>query len=347
MQVTFDHLTDAEFEEFTHDLLLELGFVNVDWRRGSGRGGATPDQGRDIVADERRKDPDGNEHLDKWFVQCKCHRRGVSPQELAPAVAWAEAERPAVLLIAVSNFLSNPAKTYLDDYKQSNRPLFRIKVWERKALERLASSYPKLTRRYKLDPGDPVAGAHPAHVRYVLRPSLNTLDYFFGLLDEMEPGMRDDVLGWSMFYVINPRFREPVDQDETFGQLQLDAVDYPAFKRRCRELVENRRLHDILLVQAIMGNALAWIFSLSNEADTRRHVRFMEHAAKHFGEKLAACTDAEERKRLERLIQHANERVETAEERRTRAQQAYRYVCESLLPKLELEAPLIPEDRRA
>ena len=42
-------LTDDEFEELTYDLLHALGFVNLDWRRWSGKGGATADQGRDVV----------------------------------------------------------------------------------------------------------------------------------------------------------------------------------------------------------------------------------------------------------------------------------------------------------
>src|SRR5712671_3953057 len=45
--MTFNHLTDGEFEELTYDLLHALGFVNLDWRRGSGKGGAKADQGRD------------------------------------------------------------------------------------------------------------------------------------------------------------------------------------------------------------------------------------------------------------------------------------------------------------
>ncbi len=47
--MTFEHLTDGEFEELTYELLHALGFVNLDWRRGSGKGGATADQGRDVV----------------------------------------------------------------------------------------------------------------------------------------------------------------------------------------------------------------------------------------------------------------------------------------------------------
>jgi len=138
--MNLDHLSSVDFEEFTYDLLNSLGFVNVDWRKGSGKGGTSPDQGRDIVAELHQRDIDGAEHMETWFVQCKHYERGVPPDVLMPAVTWASAERPDVLLFVVSNSLSNPAKNCLDDYVHNNRPPFRIKVWERKDLERFLSS---------------------------------------------------------------------------------------------------------------------------------------------------------------------------------------------------------------
>jgi hypothetical protein len=41
-------------------------------------------------------------------------------------------------LFIVSGFLSNPAKDYVRDYEENNRPPFRIKYWERPQVERLA-----------------------------------------------------------------------------------------------------------------------------------------------------------------------------------------------------------------
>jgi hypothetical protein len=70
-------------------------------------------------------------------VECKHYKKGVPPEKLQSLIAWAHAERPHVALIVVSNFLSNPAKDYLADYEQNNRPPFRIKYWERKTIERL------------------------------------------------------------------------------------------------------------------------------------------------------------------------------------------------------------------
>src|ERR1700676_1396753 len=103
-RLTFDHLLPADFEEFTYDLLSHAGFSNLSWRRGSGKAGASADQGRDIEADLHREDFDKTEHFEKYFVQCKHFKEGVPPNKLEEALAWASAERPAGLLFVVSNF---------------------------------------------------------------------------------------------------------------------------------------------------------------------------------------------------------------------------------------------------
>jgi len=71
MTMKFEHLSDGDFEELTYDLLTALGFVDVNWRRGSGKAGTSADQGRDIVAQLRQREIDGTEHLETWFIQCK------------------------------------------------------------------------------------------------------------------------------------------------------------------------------------------------------------------------------------------------------------------------------------
>jgi hypothetical protein len=110
---SFDRLSSARFEEFCFDLLSASGFVNIDWRKGTGLNSSPADKGRDIACDEPRTEPDGSQHFEKWFVDCKHFKKGVPPNELRNLLAWSEVERPAVALFAVSNFLSNPAKDYL------------------------------------------------------------------------------------------------------------------------------------------------------------------------------------------------------------------------------------------
>jgi Restriction endonuclease len=87
--MTFEHLTDGDFEEFAYDLLSSLGFTALTWRRGSGKGGATADQGRDIVGQKLERDVDDQERIDRWFVQCKHFEKGVPPEKLHGAITWA------------------------------------------------------------------------------------------------------------------------------------------------------------------------------------------------------------------------------------------------------------------
>jgi hypothetical protein len=116
-------------------LLEELGFVNLDWRKGTGKKTSPADSGRDIVAHLSRTDVDRSRRSERWFVDCKHYVKGVPAKELHNLLAWADAERPDIALIIASNFLSNSAKDYIEAYKRNNRPPFVIKVWERTNLE--------------------------------------------------------------------------------------------------------------------------------------------------------------------------------------------------------------------
>ena len=130
-------MNETDFEEFCFELLVEIGFVNVDWRKGTALPSSPADRGRDIVGQLERTDVDGSKHLETWFVDCKHYAKGVPPERLQGLLAWAHAERPHTALVIASGFLSNPAKDYLNDYELNNRPPFRIKYWERPVLDRL------------------------------------------------------------------------------------------------------------------------------------------------------------------------------------------------------------------
>jgi hypothetical protein len=146
-----DFLDETEFEEFCFELLREVGFVNIDWRKGTALSTSPADRGRDIVAQHERTDIDGTKHVETWFVDCKRYKKGVPPEKLQTLLAWANAERPHVALFMVSGFLSNAAKDYLADYERNNRPPFRIKYWERPSLERMATGHEDLVRRFLFD----------------------------------------------------------------------------------------------------------------------------------------------------------------------------------------------------
>lgn len=149
-EFNFNKLSSTRFEELCLDLLDASGFVNVDWKKGTGFHSSPADKGRDIVCDLPRTDPDGSQHFEKYFVDCKHYKRGVPPTELQNLLSWATAERPDVAVFAVSNFLSNPSKEFIETYRKKNRPPFKIKYWERPQLTKMLSRRISLQRKYKL-----------------------------------------------------------------------------------------------------------------------------------------------------------------------------------------------------
>ena len=151
-KLNFSRLSATDFEEFTYQLLTRLGFINVDWRKGTARQSSPADSGRDIVCQQIREDIDKSKHVETWFVDCKHYRQGVPAVEIQNLLAWAEAESPDIALIVTSGFLSNPAKDYLDKYRRNRKPPFRIKHWERPQLERLAHSKRSLLIDHNLLP---------------------------------------------------------------------------------------------------------------------------------------------------------------------------------------------------
>lgn len=146
-ELGWDELDEVEFEKLIYDLLHELGYTNVVWRKGTPKKSTTPDSGRDIEAQLLREDPDGNKHLERWFVQAKHYSSAVSPSDFKDAITWAEAKRPNVLLLTVSA-LSNSSRDFIETYERETKPHFRIKAWERPEIERLLARFPSLLSKY-------------------------------------------------------------------------------------------------------------------------------------------------------------------------------------------------------
>jgi len=150
MRIHFKNLTCVGFEEFCFELLRRVGFSNLDWRKGTPKDSSPADSGKDIIAHQQREDVDGSRFSDVWFVDCKHYSKAVPPTELQNALAWAEAESPSVLLFIASGYFSNPAKEFLEKYKQSRKPRFRIKLWELPQIGHLTSGRRSLLYRYDL-----------------------------------------------------------------------------------------------------------------------------------------------------------------------------------------------------
>lgn len=59
-RLSFENLDPTDFEEFCYELLKQLGFVNLDWRKGTPKKASPSDRGRDLVGQLERVDVDGH-----------------------------------------------------------------------------------------------------------------------------------------------------------------------------------------------------------------------------------------------------------------------------------------------
>lgn len=139
--LSFEALSPTDFEEFCFDLMAAHDFINVGWRKGTPLSSSPSDHGRDIVAARTLRDVDEFEHHERWFVDCKHYKRGVPPDALQNTIAWANAERPEVVLFIASGYLTNGAKDWLDRLRATSNPPYRIRVWEKPQLLKLAQGH--------------------------------------------------------------------------------------------------------------------------------------------------------------------------------------------------------------
>jgi hypothetical protein len=344
MSFTLNTLNETDFEDFCFDLLQSLDFVNLSWRKGTGLSSSPSDQGRDIQGELLRKDFARKQHHEKWFIECKHYIKGVPPDKILGAISWANAERPDVLLIIASNFLSNSTKNYLDDYKKNNKPPFQIKIWELKELENLTAGKKDLRIKYGL-PTDvafiPILNRY--HVIYSMKPQLNTIDYLLELMDSLDENKRDEAFSMTYFDIVRPRFREPITGEEKLIDLKIDEDNYEAFREKCLSMKSDLSL---IFVHKLVSSTLAWLF---NSAD-KTSLADMQKIQKSLIESLKAEIEKEEddiqRQRLIKMIDMPKNILEELPHRVEKSYQLYTYICNELVRKLLAERPIIHPNKK-
>jgi hypothetical protein len=226
----YDDMTDTEFEEFCFELMRELGFVNVDWRKGTGLNASPADRGRDIVAERQVEEFDGSVHLERWFVDCKHYKQGVPPDKISGLLTWATAERANVALVIASNFLSNPCKDFIKTYELNNRPPFRVKYWERPQLSKLLEGRDDFVARYvdsrpRTEAEIVAAEEYRTDKLWYYRKEVLFHNVETGrrgpLEAEMEQKIREAMTWMEGKYAADPDFVIPGDEHETWNVAYL------------------------------------------------------------------------------------------------------------------------------
>lgn len=112
-------IDDAQFEELLLAIAKDRDAVRAEFRKGPG------DKGRDVQAWFRNRDALGVDTQDLYFFEAKHHAAGVSPDHISGAFAWAQAEQPHSLVLAVSSHFTNPCRDNIDAWRRNNP---RVKV---------------------------------------------------------------------------------------------------------------------------------------------------------------------------------------------------------------------------
>jgi hypothetical protein len=334
--LSFDHLNATEFEELCYDLLKEIGFVNVNWRKGTGLAASPADRGRDIECQIRQTEIDGTEFLERWFVECKHYKKGVPPDKLQSGLSWALAQRPDRLCIIASGFLSNAAKDYLEKFKTENKPPFRIKVWEKPNLQILLAGKWILLQKYNLfSELNFLSIVHPAHLQYMLKLQSNSLDYFLEVMDNLEATKREEIFDYTYSVVIPHKFKKPLTGKETLKELMIGQIDYSTFKSRCREIAPI--FGESFLVQSIVGHALRYVFHLGDITSIPSSIERCRSDIEDWQDQLN--DPAEDQETIQEVIKISQTRLASLDQNTRRYNSLYQYLCDNVVRQLLLEVP--------
>jgi len=175
----------------------------------------------------------------------------------------------------------------------------------------------------------------------MLRPSFNSLDYLFETLDSLDGEVREELLDFSFFSLLNPRFKNAETGTEKLIDLMLDAVDYATFRRRCYEL-SSQRISEDFLVRAIVSETLAWAWDFGDPSRVDEVIRRNRGAIAYCEKTLLTEKNEQRKSALEGMIERSRERIASAPDNPKRWSSHYKRFCEVVLPGLMLEEPLGP-----
>jgi hypothetical protein len=338
-----NHIDETRFEEFCFDLLKHLDFVNISWRKGTGLTASPSDQGRDIEAELIRKDVDGSVRNEKWFVECKHYTKGVPPDKIQGALAWANSKRPDVLLVIASNFLSNSTKNYLDDYKKENRPPYHLKIWELKDIEHLTTGLQDLRAKYELPTEIPYLNIlNKYHIAYIASLQINSAEFLIEVMDALNAAHRDRAFEMLYHEVVRPKYRQPASGKETLAELKIDQDDYPAFREKILISAESQSPG---YIQQIISFGLAYLFQFANTTAIPEFIKRNEDIAEEFEARSRnPGVSDEKRSRFMKMAALPRKLASEMPQRTARYYETYQYICENMIKKLLNEKMYPPKD---
>jgi len=141
-RIEWNKLTHTDFESLCCDVLIREGYKNVAW---VGKQGA--DRSRDILADRIERITQNKELVRRCLVQCKRHLTDPpSVSDLSNTLGWADAHKPDLLLIMISNTLRAEARDWLE--KMQSEKKYDIVAYEETDFENFFDRNDDLYTKY-------------------------------------------------------------------------------------------------------------------------------------------------------------------------------------------------------
>ena len=314
-----------------------MGFINLSWRSGS-----PSDSGRDIECYREVDDIDDTKRLEKYFVDAKHYKKNSVPvNAVRNVINWAEAKRPDFAIIITSNFLSNSTKNYLENYIKSNNPPFKIKCWENPKLEKLTLNQSNLLKKFGIaNRNFPFLNLmHPAHLWYIRNPPINTPEYFFNLIENMDIEKRDKIFVHTYHTIINPDFKKPSLENETLRDLIIGKVDFNTFKKKTHYL--SNLIPEQFLIISIVNETLNYIFHLADKTDIDKIILkrngFIDYLKKGISCELKQekwKIDDNEREMYSEWIEEEKKAIKNLPKQYEEYYQLYLYFCDKVVSEL-------------
>lgn len=271
--LVFSRLTDTQFEEFCFTLLKLHQLENVDWRKGTNKNSSPSDNGRDIECEYHRYDSILQRTvIEKWFIECKHYKEGVPPDKLQGALSWATAERPDRLIIIASGFLSNACKEYLKDYKEKNKPIFMIEIWEKPKLEKMVRKYPWLLKAFNIDVKDELLNYfNYYHIRYIEEAPMTSIDILKDAINLLSETDKKRIFEQIAIY------------NATIDELSNNSSSYEEIVMSNIERLTNER--NSLYINSFLNNTCNVLLSFANPASIDKNINHREFMKVFFAKK--------------------------------------------------------------
>ncbi len=142
----FSDISAVDFENLIFHLLDEMGFLNIQWRKG-GEGNSATDGGRDLEATFWNVGPSIAKE-DKYWFEVKYRSNQLEKSQVQKTILNASCDSSKDHLVIVTNkTISNPTLDWIANFRSSHKTLM-LTEWQGHDLELLLRNNPRTLARF-------------------------------------------------------------------------------------------------------------------------------------------------------------------------------------------------------